>query len=224
MAVAASARGVQGGAQGRERRLKDAINAVSVGHNTPDPGTLNDPNANWKKLSDTLDASVRKFSPGEYIAARCYLKLLGNTVTALKGGNASLYFNDYWTAKGRNVSELVPFLANKELWFAAAKPGDEPAYLALCLAMATFDASIPDLNDAGRSRPVRLCGKEASPDSVWTGSVLAADPVLSRRGSPPPKWGQTQLPLPLFSSVLTIRLGTVLPGPPIQRDSPCPPK
>jgi hypothetical protein len=132
-----------------ERRLKEAVDAASIGHKTPDPGILNDLNADWKKLSDALDASASKFSPGEYIEARRYLKLVDNTVTALRGRNASSYFNGSWTAKGRNVSELVSFMADKGLWFAAAKPGDERAYQALYRAMAAFDASIPDTNDAG---------------------------------------------------------------------------
>ncbi len=79
-------------------------------------------------------------SPDQYVESKRYLKLVGNTVTALKGRDVSNYFNGNWTAKGKNVAELVQFMREKGLWFAPATPIDEPAYLALYYALASYDS------------------------------------------------------------------------------------
>ncbi len=123
------------------RRLKRAVDTVSVGNKTPDPGTLNDLDAALKNLNDTLDASVSNLSLDQYTEAKRYLRLVGNTVTALKARDVSNYFNGNWTAKGKNVAELVKFMSEKGLWFAPSTPSDEPSYLALYHALAAYDAA-----------------------------------------------------------------------------------
>jgi hypothetical protein len=131
-----------------ERRLKDAVRTVSVG-NQLNANTLDDLHADCKKLNDTLDAHTSTLSPGEHIEAKRYLKLVGNAVTALKDRNVSKYFDGTWTAKSKDVSELVKFMDDEGLWFAPALPGDESAYLALYRALSAFDTGMPRMADAG---------------------------------------------------------------------------
>jgi hypothetical protein len=54
--------------------------------------------------------------------ARQYLDQLGSAVTALHDPNAANYFNQTWTAKGRNVAELVENMRKNGLDFAPAAP------------------------------------------------------------------------------------------------------
>jgi hypothetical protein len=131
-----------------ERRLQDAVRTVRAGKQ-PHANSLDDLHADCKKLDDTLDAHARTLSPGEHIEAKRYLKLVGKAVTALKDRNVSKYFDGTWKVKSKDVSELVQFMADQGLWFAAALPGDESAYLALYRALSAFDTGMPRMADAG---------------------------------------------------------------------------
>jgi hypothetical protein len=124
------------------RRMKQAFSAVQLNRG-PDEGTLNDLQADLKKLQETLDTHVSGLSPDQYVEARRYIRLLGNTITALRDPNVSNYVNGAWTPKGKNVAELVQFMRDKGLWFAPATPSDQPAYTALYHALAAFDARMP---------------------------------------------------------------------------------
>src|SRR6185437_13774715 len=131
--------------QGREdlnRHIKHAVNQVRLKRGL-DAGTLNSLQADLKKLNETLEANVSDLSPDQYIEAKRYLRLLANTVTALKRRDASNYFNGNWVAKGKNVAELVKFMAENGLWFAPASPGSESAYLELYHKLAASDAAMP---------------------------------------------------------------------------------
>jgi hypothetical protein len=131
------------------RRLKEAVNTVRSGNGTPDPATINDLDADLKRLQETLDANVSALSLDQYIEANRYLRQVGNAVTALKDRNVSNYLNGSWSAKARNVAELVKYMADKGLWFAPATPGEEAAYLALYHSLAAFDAGMTRLAGSG---------------------------------------------------------------------------
>jgi len=123
------------------RRMKQAFSSVQV-NQSPDESTLSDLQGDLKNLQASLDANISALSPDQYVEARRYVKLLGNTVSALKDRNVSNYFNGAWTAHGKNVGELVQFMRDKGLWFAPATPSDEPAYTALYYALAAYDAGM----------------------------------------------------------------------------------
>jgi hypothetical protein len=93
-----------------------------------------------KNLNEALRDHIGELSPTEYIAGRRYLNQLGQAVTALSDPKVFNYFNTDWTARGKNVAELVQFLSDNGLVFAPAAPGDESAYRALYNALAAFDA------------------------------------------------------------------------------------
>jgi hypothetical protein len=124
------------------RHMRFAARAVVVANGMPDESTVKDLDADWRKLNETLDASVSTLSPDQYVEAKRYLKLVGNTITALKDRNVSNYFNGKWTARGKDVAALVKYLGENGLWFAPATPSDESAYLALYHALAGFDAGM----------------------------------------------------------------------------------
>jgi hypothetical protein len=128
--------------EGLDRRIKDALNVVRL-EGRPDRGTIKALRADLKELNARLDVRADRLSPGEYIEAKRYLKRVGDTLTALQDPNVCHYFNGNWKARGKDVSELVQFMAERGLWFAPAVPGDEPAYLTLYRALAAYDAGMP---------------------------------------------------------------------------------
>jgi hypothetical protein len=101
------------------------------------------------KLTDLLNDSVGELAPSQYIEAKRYLNQVGDAVAALSDPKVSTYFNpnQNWAkqAKVSNVAELVSYMNKSGLRFAAATPGDEPAYNALYRALADFDAAMPQV-------------------------------------------------------------------------------
>jgi len=65
------------------RQMKHAANTVQA-NRSPDESTINDLQADLKKLSATLEANVGRLSPDQYVEAKRYLGLLNNAVTSLK--------------------------------------------------------------------------------------------------------------------------------------------
>ena len=123
------------------RHMKQAFNSIQV-NNSPDDSTLSDLQADLKKLQASLDDNISVLSPDQYVEARRYVKLLNNTITALKDRNVVNIINGAWALKGKNVAELVQHMRDKGLWFAPATPGDESAYTSLYYALAAFDAGM----------------------------------------------------------------------------------
>ena len=93
--------------------------------------------------------SIAALSPDQYVEARRYVRLLGNTITALKDHNVVNIINGTWALKVKNVAELVQHMRDKGLWFAPATLGDEPAYTVLYYALAAFDAGMPRAASTG---------------------------------------------------------------------------
>jgi hypothetical protein len=131
------------------RRLKDAVNTVRSGNAAADPATLNDLDADLKRLRDILDANVSLLSPDQYIEANRYLRQVGAAVAALKDRNASNIINGNWSLKARNVADLVKQMGDRGLMFAEATPGEESSYLSLYHALAAFDAGMSRVAGTG---------------------------------------------------------------------------
>jgi hypothetical protein len=124
------------------RHLKQAVSTVRLSR-SPNDSTLSDLQADLKKLHETLKDNASALSEDQQVEATRYLRLLNNTIAALKDRNVVNLFNGTWTLRGKNVAELVKFMRDTGLWFAAATPGDEAAYTALYHALAAFDAGMP---------------------------------------------------------------------------------
>jgi hypothetical protein len=105
-------------------------------------GLLTDMQHDLGGLSERLSGSGSDLSPSQYIEARRYLNQVGDAVAALSDPKVGAYLNPGWAGKARNVADLTNFMARSGLRFAAATPGDEPAYAALYRALADFDAGL----------------------------------------------------------------------------------
>jgi hypothetical protein len=137
-----------------DRNLKRAVQTVKSGNTTADPATLNDLDADLKKMHDVLDANVSLISPVQYIEAKRYLRQVGDAVAALKDRNATNFISGNWSVKARSVADLVKQMADKGLMFAAATPGDESSYLSLYHSLAAFDARMARVAGTGGAPPV----------------------------------------------------------------------
>jgi hypothetical protein len=120
------------------RLIAHAVQEVTFNH--PVGGeTVNDLRAALKGISQTLHANVGEMSPAEYLAGRRYLTQLGQAATALTDPGVCGYFNNRGS-RGKNVAELVRYMSDNGLVFAAAVPGDEAAYATLYQALSGFEA------------------------------------------------------------------------------------
>jgi len=128
----------------RDRLTKNIRHAVSdlKGKEPVPSATLKDITNDFKALNDKLSDSADDLSTGQYIEAKRYLNQLSLAVRALSDPKAVNYFNNTWTAKGKNVAELVANLTRDGLVFAPAAPGDEPAYNALYQALRAFEGGV----------------------------------------------------------------------------------
>jgi hypothetical protein len=131
--------------------MEGAVQKLKFNPNTPVPaGPVKDMQNDLAALTERLNGSVGDLSPSQYIEARRYLNQVADAVAALSDPKVGYYFNPNWAGKARNVADLVGYMARSGLRFAAATPGDEPAYTALYRALADFDAAMPQ---AAKSPP-----------------------------------------------------------------------
>ncbi len=137
------------------KNLRRAVQTVRSGNTTADPATLNDLDADLKKMHEILDANISAISPDHYIEAKRYLRQVGDAIAALKDRNATNIISGNWSiGKARTVAELVKQMADKGLMFAAATPGDESSYLSLYHSLAAFDARMARVAGTGGAPPV----------------------------------------------------------------------
>jgi hypothetical protein len=128
------------------RLLEEAVQKLRFNPNAPVPaGLVKDMQNDLTTLTELLNDSVGELSPSQYIEAKRYLNQVGDAMAALSDPKVGAYFNQGWVSKVRNVAELVHFMSRSGLRFAAATPGDEPAYNALYRALADFDAGMPQV-------------------------------------------------------------------------------
>ncbi|HEY7329924.1 MAG TPA: hypothetical protein VH592_19975 [Gemmataceae bacterium] len=145
--------------EGREQinaLIQRAYRSVDSG-NAPDPATLNDLQAQFRKLRETLRNNVSDLKPDEFIEAQRYVNEVGQTVKGLQDPNVVHQFSDDWKPKkARFVHELVQHMRDKGLLFAPASDDDQAAYIALYHALAAFDAGMTRVargtSDAGENR------------------------------------------------------------------------
>jgi hypothetical protein len=118
--------------------MREAYRSASKG-NKPDSSTISDLRHNYDQLKNTLSSNVDQLTPDEYIEAKKYLSDVGRAIDALKSASVVRYLDGSWKAKAHNVAELIDFMSKQGLWFAAATPKDEAAYVSLYYSLASFD-------------------------------------------------------------------------------------
>ena len=84
----------------------------------------------------------RDLKPSQYIEAKTFLASLEDANEALQQPDAAKLFSAHYNLSAKTVPELVNFMTDNGLRFAAAVPGDEGAYAALHHALAAFDRAV----------------------------------------------------------------------------------
>jgi len=101
-------------------------------------GLMND----TERIGTRLRRNVTELPPSLYIDARAFLNNLAEAIRVLQQPDVGSHFTGRYALKAKTVPELVNTMTAKGLLFAAAVPGDEPAYLALHQALAAYDRAI----------------------------------------------------------------------------------
>jgi hypothetical protein len=102
------------------------------------------------KLREILRDQVSNISFGDYTAGRRYLGDLDQAVTVLKQADAGKYVSGAYAAKGHTVNELVDYMSQNGLKFAAASAGEEGAYSGLYQSLLRYTLG----NSAMTSNPL----------------------------------------------------------------------
>jgi hypothetical protein len=121
---------------------KLAVAVTELKGNDLQPSTVKDVNAYYRALTEKLNNSADELSPSQYIESKRFLNQLGDAVRVLSEPKAANFFNNTWTARGKNVAELVDHMKREGLQFAPATPGDEAAYASLYQALRGFEAAL----------------------------------------------------------------------------------
>ncbi len=104
-----------------------------------DAKAISDLQRDIKRLRQLLFDQVNEVSFGDYTDAKRYLNQLDEAVNVLKQPDAGNYVNGKYSARGRNVRELVQYMTDNGLRFAPAVSGQEAAYNALYHALLSYD-------------------------------------------------------------------------------------
>jgi hypothetical protein len=124
----------------RERLSSLAQDAVKEAefNNRVDAGTLRQLHEDLDRLQKQLSRSVGELPPSQYIEAKRYLNNLGDALKVLGQPDAGSHLNRKYAAQGKTVPDLVQYMTEHGLRFAAAVAGDEAAYRALHRALAAY--------------------------------------------------------------------------------------
>jgi len=130
--------------------LARAVGALKLKHEV-DPGTIKDLRANLQLLNNQLRAAVGDLTPQQYVEAKRYLNTVGDAIRVFDDPTVATFFNPDWASNARTVGDLVKFMNDNGLQFAAAVPGDEPAYTTLYQALASYDAGMTQVAASDRT-------------------------------------------------------------------------
>jgi hypothetical protein len=126
--------------QSVQQSINDAIAQGKKGRINPE--TLARLDSDLTELNKLLARSVFELQPTPYIEAKRYLRQLADVLEVLQRKDVAKYITGAMAldpAKIRNVRELIAYMSEHGLTFAAAVDGDEAAYRALHHALAEYD-------------------------------------------------------------------------------------
>ncbi len=121
--------------------LGDALKQAQF-NNKVDSGTTRDLQKTVDAMGRQLHNNINEIGVNDYIEAKGFLNNVDSSIVVLKQKDVGDYFNGKYDLKAKNVGELVKYMTDKGLTFAAAVPGDESAYNALYQAMANYDTAL----------------------------------------------------------------------------------
>jgi hypothetical protein len=124
--------------------VQEAINnAVAQGKKGRiNPETLARLDSDLTELNKLLARNVFELQPTPFIEAKRYLRQLADVLEVLQRKDVAKYIDGAMAldpARIRNVRELIAYMTEHGLTFAAAVAGDEAAYRALHHALADYD-------------------------------------------------------------------------------------
>jgi hypothetical protein len=93
-----------------------------------------------KSLKNSLRQQVADIPSTDYIRAKRCVTELEDATRVLQDPNVANYFNK-WTARGKDMTELVKNMTQQGLQFAPANNGDQAAYTALHRLMVNYDVA-----------------------------------------------------------------------------------
>jgi hypothetical protein len=120
--------------QDLERKLPEALKQAQ--NNKVAAGLLKDMSSDVERMLDRLGQMISDLTPSQYIEAKRYLNQLGDALRLLQSPDAMNYVTGKYSAKGKNVGELVKNMSG--LRFAPAAPGEEKAYGELYQALTQY--------------------------------------------------------------------------------------
>lgn len=125
--------------------VRDAVNQASY-NGQVEAGTIMQLNHDTTAMKEQLRRTGYDLPPSLYIEANTFINNLNDAIKLLQQPDAGNYFTGKYALKAKTVPELVNFMSTQGLQFAAATPGDEPAYAALQEALASYDRAVnPDV-------------------------------------------------------------------------------
>jgi hypothetical protein len=90
-----------------------------------------------RHLGEQLNENIRDLTPSQYAEARRFLGNFEDALALLRQPGAGEYFGAK-APKGKTIGELIQHMVSKGLRFAPATAGDEPAYVAVHRALASY--------------------------------------------------------------------------------------
>jgi hypothetical protein len=92
-------------------------------------------------MKNSLRQQVADIPSNDYIRAKRAVTELEDATRVLQDPNVANYFNK-WTARGKDMSELVKNMTQQGLQFAPANNGDQAAYTALHRLMVNYNVAM----------------------------------------------------------------------------------
>ncbi len=104
----------------------------------PDAATFRQMHEDLDTLDRKLRETVLELTASQFIDANRFLNQFADALKALEQPDAANYFNGRYEFQGKTVADLVKFMKDRGLWFAPAVAGDEPAYVTVHRALASY--------------------------------------------------------------------------------------
>jgi len=131
-----------------DRKKMDAL-AAQVGREAAS-GAVNDTTLTSMiqvvdSLRATVDGQVQEMSPNTWMGASRYVNELRSTTKALQDPNVAKQFNGEWSARGKDVAEVVYNMTQQGVKFAPVAPGNEFYYTAFYQSLLSYDQGLTRL-------------------------------------------------------------------------------
>jgi len=134
--------------RGEEQKKIDKLLPYAVmqaASNTLEPSIYSEIKKEADKLNDIVIKKLRtnELDGTAYLESKRFIAALQSALSVLRQPDASRFLSGAYSAKGRDMQELVMNMYQSGLKFAPASPGDEAAYTALYRSLAAYASAAP---------------------------------------------------------------------------------